>query len=206
MAGGAINWRYGAPNITDCLFEKNSAPKGGAIYLNKSSENTLVSNCDFINNTADVGGAIYNNNSTDGIVSGCNFIENSALNGNGGAIYMYFAGTSSPYWSYDDGTAINCNFIKNSAENGNGGAIYWSLSEKDLFPVVILKRTLLKMVALFTGRAPIALLPVVISRVTLQVKMAVLFTVLTAPAIFQVPTLLATPLLEREVRYSMELL
>ena len=129
-AGGAVNWRRGAPNITDCLFEKNSAPKGGALYLNKSSEDSFISNCDFINNTADVGGAIYNNNSTDGIVSGCNFIENSALNGDGGAIYMYFAGTTSPYWSYKDGTAINCNFIKNSAENGNGGAIYWSLSEE----------------------------------------------------------------------------
>ena len=129
-AGGAVNWRYGAPNITNCIFDNNSAPKGGALYLNKSSEDSFISNCDFINNTADVGGAIYNNNSTDGIVSGCNFIENSALNGDGGAIYIYFAGTSSPYWSYDDGTAINCNFIKNSAENGNGGAIYWSLSEE----------------------------------------------------------------------------
>ena len=129
-AGGAVNWRYGTPNITDCIFDNNTAPKGGALYLNKSSEESFVSNCDFINNTADVGGAIYNDNSTDGIVTGCDFIENSALNGDGGAIYMYFAGTNSSYWFYEDGAATNCAFIRNSAENGNGGAIYWSLSEE----------------------------------------------------------------------------
>ena len=129
-AGGAVNWRYGTPNITDCIFDNNTAPKGGALYLNKSSEESFISNCDFINNTADVGGAIYNDNSTDGIVLGCDFIENSALNGDGGAIYMYFAGTNSSYWFYEDGAAINCAFIRNSAENGNGGAIYWSLSEE----------------------------------------------------------------------------
>ena len=129
-AGGAVNWRYGAPNITNCIFDNNSAQIGGALYLNKSSEDSFVSNCDFINNTADVGGAIYNDNSTDGIVTGCNFIENAANNGDGGAIYLYFAGTDSPYWNYHDASAINCSFISNSALNGDGGAIYWSLSEE----------------------------------------------------------------------------
>lgn len=143
-AGGAVNWRWwGAPNITDCLFEKNSAPKGGAIYLNKSSENTLVSNCDFINNTADVGGAIYNNNSTDGIVSGCNFIENSALNGDGGAIYSSNGNgnfSSSNFISNSatgkggaifNGTAVNCNFENNEAEDGS--AIYEGTADACIF-------------------------------------------------------------------------
>ena len=70
----------------------------------------VVSNCNFINNTAEfIGGAICFNEY--GNVSNCNFIGNTAIGDFGGAIGFM-----------NGGTVSNCNFINNTAKT-EGGAI-----------------------------------------------------------------------------------
>ncbi|MEE0024134.1 Ig-like domain-containing protein, partial [Methanobrevibacter sp.] len=81
---------------------------GGAIY---SETGGIVTNCNFINNSADNGGAIYFKNVA-GSVTNCNFINNSAVND--GAI------------SFNDeaSNVTNCTFINNSADKAGAIGFY----------------------------------------------------------------------------------
>jgi len=104
-SGGAID----AKNISlyDSHLEKNNANYGGGICGN----NITITNTNFTNNTAKYGGGAISGG--DVTITYSKFIENSALNGIGGAIY----GNSNSI------TITNTNFTNNTAKN-TGGAIY----------------------------------------------------------------------------------
>ncbi len=109
--GGAISLG-GNAEIYNCKFINNSATRaGGAVYLGKESEVSLV-NSNFTKNSAGSGGAIFINGKNH-ILHSLNFIENSASYG--GAL---------TYGECINTVVNNCNFIKNSA-NSYGGAIYF---------------------------------------------------------------------------------
>ena len=109
--GGAISLG-GNAEIYNCKFINNSATRaGGAVYLGKESEVSLV-NSNFTKNSAGTGGAIFINGKNH-ILHSLNFIENSASYG--GAL---------TYGECINTVVNNCNFIKNSA-NSYGGAIYF---------------------------------------------------------------------------------
>ncbi|WP_298501001.1 right-handed parallel beta-helix repeat-containing protein [uncultured Methanobrevibacter sp.] len=88
----------------------SSRSNGGAVSFPSFGR---VINCNFINNTATNGdgGAI---NMGSGTVTNCNFTNNTATNAVGGAVYFNW-----------DGTVTNCNFVNNSADYG--GAISMEL-------------------------------------------------------------------------------
>ena len=120
--GGALStgflYYYMELIVTDCNFEGNDAPMGGAIQAN--GLNILIRNSNFNNNNvSQKGGAIYGK--ADNVT-----IRNSSFNSNkafidGGAIYIQGKDTA----------VINSSFISNSAvpdvdklDDGLGGAIY----------------------------------------------------------------------------------
>ena len=128
--------------IINCNFTNNTATvDGGAISFNSHDVTGNVMGCIFTNNTARYGGAI----DTEGMcnVSSCNFTNNKAASGSGGAIYFSWKGEvtdcnfidNSAWGRYNDGGAIQiysgkvtcCNFTNNSASS-NGGAISFSLN------------------------------------------------------------------------------
>ena len=99
--------------VTDCNFINNTALTGGSAGLYVQGKDVKVLNSKFINNTGaqDAGAIIWNYaDSTNGILSNCEFVNNSA--NNGGAIR----------WDGSNGTLSNCNFTGNSAAS-NSGAI-----------------------------------------------------------------------------------
>jgi len=111
-SAGALGWvKKENGTILGSKFINNSAPRGGAIYLNNGT-NFIIALSKFENNTASLnGGAIYWDSGKGGIIISTSFINNNAT-GNGGAIY--FDGI--------DGKIGYSKFINNSA--ASGGAIY----------------------------------------------------------------------------------
>jgi len=119
-------------SIYDCIFEKNHAKDGGAIY----SEMLVKSfNSMFIENSAENGGGAYFSNRGD--FSGINniFINNSASYG--GAIYgkSIFTGYPAQFYLY------HCTFDSNLASI-SGNSIYFDGDEKYSYN------------CLFTGETP----------------------------------------------------
>lgn len=114
--GGAIYAKGTNVNITDCIFENNSASnKGGAIYFENGLKNSLIDS-EFINNSAYVGGAISFSNTTQGNSIQGRFINNNALR-TAGAIYI------------DEDSSNNvfdAEFIENYVIDLSGGAIAFS--------------------------------------------------------------------------------
>lgn len=118
-SGGAI-YNSGTMAITsgdgNVLFGSNSANAGGAIYNSDTGHITDISHASFQKNYSTSGGAINNSNMTDAAglidnISNASFIDNSAGEGQGGAIIN--DGTI--------GTIETVAFFYNTA--GNGGAI-----------------------------------------------------------------------------------
>jgi len=123
--------------ITNCVFDGNSGPEGGAIYVgaqgptdatiirdskfynNKSNRGgaimgfgyVTVLNCSFSFNTANVGGAVatYVGNITNTV-----FFKNKSLS-TGGALHTY-------YYGPEETTVLHCSFSENVALS-SGGAI-----------------------------------------------------------------------------------
>ena len=140
--GGAISTFYGnltnlttdrEINITNCYFEGNTAPLGGAIQAN--GDDVHIYGCTFVNNTACKGGAVFlfgntidlhnstfiGNNATDDIPEVLvGRLDWGIFNWNveGGAVYIY--GNSSDL--YNNEFKYNEAVGKNS--DGCGGAIF----------------------------------------------------------------------------------
>ncbi len=117
--GGGVYSESSNPQIINCTFRENLAQDGGAIFTTTgydfvSSEVTLR-NCVFEENKAEgEGGGIYNKGMCNVTLTGCQFIENTALEG--GAIYnIDFKGLFKVSLS-------SCTFTANVAER-YGGAI-----------------------------------------------------------------------------------
>lgn len=114
--GGAIN-SAGRLNIIRTRFQNNRSTEGGAIKINDSSSEVMISGSNFSNNYAAIrnGGAISQSNGTL-TVSDTVFFQNHTDNteGGGGAIH-----TSANAQL----TVSQTSFSQNYADKGNGGAL-----------------------------------------------------------------------------------
>ena len=125
--GGMVNYRsfpqqgQGAPHaivlgfstvISNCIFTKNNAIEGGAIY-NFGRSTPKLTNCTFAENSAYNGGAIVDRVAVKTVMTNCSFSKNYAK-WRGGAFYLDYG--SRP-------KIIGCTFRENSTD-GNGGGIY----------------------------------------------------------------------------------
>ncbi|MCR5026006.1 MAG: DUF11 domain-containing protein [Methanobrevibacter sp.] len=135
--GGASCIRDGV-TYENCLFEGNSADRGGALTTHCSAN---IKNCTFISNSAtDFGGALYSDKDSTSInlkVMDCDFESNTAAYGgaiklDGNQITIENCNINSNHASVDGGAVyINSkilniyvsDFIDNDAQH-NGGAIY----------------------------------------------------------------------------------
>lgn len=113
--GGGLLAINAAIRLRQMVFEGNSAPDGGAVYLNGTTSPVTLENCRFVHNdSTSYGGAIalwrsYLN------LTDCSFFENSGMNG--GCVYVDDGGTR-PQITVDGG-----NFTQNFSRT-NGGAVY----------------------------------------------------------------------------------
>lgn len=155
--GGAI-YGGAACNVDNATFKNNTAARGGVVYQNSGVfttnntdfiENTAThsggalrsagstastcginaTKCDFIGNTAPDGGAVRAEFGQGGFkFYGCNFKENDATTGSGGAFYVNGKSTEVVFDKATDNTA--CTFTENTAAS-RGGAIYVYVSAAD---------------------------------------------------------------------------
>jgi predicted outer membrane repeat protein len=118
--GGAVAFKNGADvTFDDCVFEDNSADKGGAIY--SANANPQINDCNFEGNVAQSGGgALVAGGLSE--ISGSNFTENEASGelGRGGAICSLGANAK----------IDNCMMYDNDAGE-SGGGIYISSKNDD---------------------------------------------------------------------------
>ncbi len=122
-AGAAISiidvFRVRADN---CLFSNNESQTDGGAISDPSSSFLVLDDSDFVNNiSGGAGGAIIASGSIDAI--GCNFLNNQANSGNGGAIH------ASPVISY----YLERNSFIGNTSSGNGGAITINNSSHSLW-------------------------------------------------------------------------
>ena len=128
---GAIYVNDAATNkFIDCVFEKNIADEGGAVYVYDIDADDTFINCVFDDNHAnyDDGGALYLNGYN--TLKECSLINNKA-NWRGGAIYVEHPGADR--WLH----LYNCTFATNSVTSGGsyltGGAChFWSNQKLDI--------------------------------------------------------------------------
>ena len=148
-------------NMLNCIFQNNgNANNGGALWLSGSTGNASITNCTFLNSEAYFnGGAMwlfeskdYYNITTDTFqtntafdinIVGCTFLNNSAIDGIGGAMWVNQStySISIKYCTFQDNSAtigggvglvnttgnihiMGCTFLNNSATNGSGGAVW----------------------------------------------------------------------------------
>ena len=130
-AGSALHVKTQNVNVTNCVFEKNTALDGGAIYTEnkdpKISANLLVKNCKFINNHALKSAAAlaaFGNNSR---IINCTFDSNGAYNYNnnvqnpfGGAIQIGL--DEFPVKGYVHDCKFYNNFVYPLSDYAHGGA------------------------------------------------------------------------------------
>ena len=136
--GGAVSFDYACKAVVEnCIFRNNHATTlsavsnngrggfqtAGAIVMHAvNTKLSYIKNCTFEDNYAPMAGAIFAQGVEDlpygqpskGKISitDCTFTNNTAVGGNGGAVYLYS----------DDANVVNCIFNQNNANNG--GAIY----------------------------------------------------------------------------------
>jgi Secretion system C-terminal sorting domain/Right handed beta helix region len=150
--GGAI-YSDGAPKIKNCIFKQNYAiGSGGALRQNEhSSQSIILENCLFEKNIANYGGAVYMWSSPFNI-KGCDFIGNSTFDGpiqaNGGGLwlvnssgtmenclikenYAFEYGGGLHVWNPENTSnsvveILDCTFDGNTAESGVGGLDFLS--------------------------------------------------------------------------------
>lgn len=133
--GGGMNNTVGSPTVSNCLFSKNWAERGGGM-CNVQGSHPVVSHCTFIENTAGMNaGAMQNTDSSPTLID-CTFGGNRApyagglYTSNGGNMTLTdctFSGNSAAfigggiYCFRSNPTLTNCIFNGNSATNFGGG-------------------------------------------------------------------------------------
>jgi predicted outer membrane repeat protein len=119
-SGGAIFVNGGNSNLTDCMFDENTAYMGGGMCLGDGL--ATLTNCTFTDNRASNGGGLYSDFHNRLTLKGCTFIGNRA-DGYGGAI------ENSGAW-YNDPNSVtlikDCVFTANSASTGGGVHNGWN--------------------------------------------------------------------------------
>ena len=111
--GGGIHAYESEIIVVNCIFDANSASRGGAVssYPYYSSSSSSFTNCIFTSNSASRGGAVFSFSSSS-FFTNCTFTSNSASDG--GAVYSSFSSFSS------------CTFALNEATS-QGGAIWCNI-------------------------------------------------------------------------------
>ncbi len=105
--GGGLYCKVGSPTISNCIFTRNSAESGGAVYTWKG--NCWFINCRFTDNYAsDSGAAIYNFDSSSLFIN-CILTGNRAAE-KGGGMYNDLGRVQ----------IINCSVLNNYAYAGGG--------------------------------------------------------------------------------------
>lgn len=122
--GGAMYNGVSSPVLTRCDFVNNSGGNYAGAICNRDFSNAVMTDCNFIGNTAAEvsltgGGAILNASSSPSLTR-CNFVDNEAFEGFGGAMYNKLGfepglGPSNPQLQ-------DCDFTGNASRNG--GAMY----------------------------------------------------------------------------------
>lgn len=108
--GGGVFHNTGILIVNDCLFDRNSAEQGGAIYAYASS--LYVTDTLFFGNTASrTGGAIENYFTKNSFIVGSAFVKNTA--DVGGAIYTYYYPLR-----------VNNSTFNGNTANTRGGGLY----------------------------------------------------------------------------------
>ena len=149
--GGAVGYVKETPSgfqnmeITDSGFLRNSAGKGGALYVKKNcmfsctfeefSDGTFSSeNCTYIENLAQEGGALHIEAFSTYAYTKCNMFQKNLAIQVGGAVFLQaknwnsaedtFIRNSCPFggsgavFTYTSATIHNCNFLGNNAMGG----------------------------------------------------------------------------------------
>ncbi len=114
-AGGGGVWNAGGrPVVMGCNFTHNVGFNGGALYNGAHAE-PLIADCVFTLNSAinDNGGGI-SNVETDAVITGCQFIGNTAT-----GVDFVVGGGASNYLS--EPVFVDCVFTQNWADFGGGG-------------------------------------------------------------------------------------
>lgn len=111
--GGGLCCVYSAPNLTECTFEDNHAPLGGAVHTRSHDVATRFYNCTFMVNDAEGGGGIYADEA-DVTLEDCHLEGNAAYGSEstGGGLALSAA----------LGSVTHCTFHSNSSDY-RGGAI-----------------------------------------------------------------------------------
>ncbi len=126
--GGAIYNYCMSPELTNCIFINNYADYiGGAIWNHCGGyygDGLKLTNCVFSGNEAKQDGGAIHSYMADAVFTNCVFYNNSAVNGDGGALYNY---------SNCDLTITNCTFYSNHAYNGYGGGIF---NDSTSYPII----------------------------------------------------------------------
>jgi predicted outer membrane repeat protein len=109
--GGAIYGKKATCEISDCLFEGNEAPRGGAacVYL-KGTAYPKLTRCTFVENSAEMGAGVFCENAAP-IIQDCLFLENSAHLWAGGV-----CGVATE--EYPGARIMGCTFVRNAAHRG----------------------------------------------------------------------------------------
>ncbi len=121
-AGGGLSGYDSDLTISECVFDSNKAdqgvePRGGALWINL--KNPEISKCTFSSNSSNhLSGAIDLNNTPNALVSGCDFLYNSAVAGGGGLSGLWDEVSSKP-----SVTVSKCSFQANSS-GLEGGGVY----------------------------------------------------------------------------------
>lgn len=144
--GGGMSNKQSSPSVINCIFLRNTAKIGGAMY-NYNGSSPFIKNCSFIENEAEIidavggdGGAISSKNACYPTIENCSFQGNTAQSG--GAVHNQFScgpsivnSTFSGNKAWDNGgaivndnnsnpTIINCTISENKAQNYFGGGIH----------------------------------------------------------------------------------
>ena len=148
VSAGAIQVFTGA-TITNCIFEGNTAPTGGAIEFDKCK--AIVENCSFKNNYATTLSSVSDNGQGGYQTAGAivmhavdpktSYVKNCTFEGNyapmAGAIFAQ-ASEDITYGLPSRGkiSITDCTFINNTAVNGNGGAVYFYSNDANVINCV----------------------------------------------------------------------
>jgi predicted outer membrane repeat protein len=120
--GGGVYALHSTPTLERCRFETNVASWGGGMTCTDSTD-AIITDCDFVaNNTLNVGGGMFIRSSSSPIVTGCSFISNFQTSnplGSGGGICVYGSGTGGGPCY---AVVTDCLF-ENNTVNGDGGGM-----------------------------------------------------------------------------------
>jgi hypothetical protein len=102
--GGSIDIRWGTSNLTNCVFQYNTAIEGGAIAVFGNVHPTIatISQCLFQNNTAELNGGGTFCAADNALFENCHFESNSANSGAGA------------YTWYEEPAYDGCTFISHN--------------------------------------------------------------------------------------------